>query len=40
VKVSSTTDVLGLKIEDILKRRLPSIAAEKKLGIAQNMQGS
>lgn len=31
LKVDSTADVLGLKVEDLLRRRLPSIVAEKKI---------
>jgi small subunit ribosomal protein S4 len=31
LKINSTADVLGLKVEDLLKRRLPSIVVEKGL---------
>ncbi|MFH1803018.1 MAG: 30S ribosomal protein S4 [archaeon] len=31
LKVESIADVLGLKVEDILKRRLPTVVSEKKL---------
>ena len=31
LKISKTADVLGLKVEDLLERRLPTIVAKKKL---------